>query len=393
MRSIIKLLSISIMATLSLSANCIQEPTHIQAGECYEKEGNTNLAQAAYERAILEDDNSDKARLKLAALYTSMQMKEQADALLVSVNDTQLTPEQRSSLAVLRTTESESISSFRARVGLDLGYDSNINISPFSDDLATNPVDGATETLFSRVRADLSYLHDLSSPGGWFLRADANFYYQDNASAHYYDALYGRVYGGGGYRGTNYSLYIPLFYNRLGYLDRDLLQETGLLPDLDIQLSSTFILNFNAMYSARRYIQSSDQLRDDDILSAGAGLFWLEGRDMAYIKARYENYSSINNNAIAFTDKAMYYGMLGGLYSIKNILDLRLNYQYRYGDFEEVAAGHREDSNHDVRFSLEYDILEELRLRAQYRYVTNISNYDLAEYDKNEMMLSIIYNY
>ena len=383
------------VSTMQLAADCLQLPTDLAAGECYEKEGNANLAQAAYERAILKDDDNVKARLKLAELYTSMQMKEQADALLlnVNVNDTQLTPAQRTSLATLKTTEDESLSTFKARVSLDFGYDSNINISPISDDLVSTVVDGETATLFTRLKVDLSYLHDLSASGGWFLRTDANLYYQNNTAAHFYDAAYGRVYAGGGYHGSSFSLYVPLFYDRLNYLERDLLQEAGLRPNLDIQLSSNFILNVNAMYSARRYIQESDQLRDDDIASAGAALFWLDGKDMAYIKTRYENYSGINSNAVAFTDKSLYYGMFGGIYSVEDIVDLRLNYQFRFGDFEEVAAGEREDSNHDLKFALERDLIKQLRLRAQYRYVANISNYDLAEYAKNEMMLGIIYNY
>ncbi|MEN8147684.1 MAG: surface lipoprotein assembly modifier [Campylobacterota bacterium] len=386
------LLLLSISATL-LNANCLQLPTDLEVGECYEKEGSTNLAQAAYERAILADDDNVKARLKLAALYASMQMKKQADALLVNVNDTQLTPAQRTSLATLKRTEAESLSTFKARVSLDFGYDTNINISPISDDLVSTIVDSETATLFTRFKVNLSYLHDLSASGGWFLRTDANLYYQNNPSAHFYDAAYGRVYAGGGYRGSNFSLYLPLFYDRLHYLERDLLQEAGLRPNLDIQLSSGFILNVNAMYSARRYIQKSDQLRDDDIAGAGAALFWLDGKDMAYIKTRYENYSGVNGNAVAFTDKSMYYGMFGGIYSIEDVADLRLNYQFRYGDFEKVAAGEREDSNHDLKFALERDLIKQLRLRAQYRYVANISNYELAEYTKNEVMLGIIYNY
>ena len=383
------------VSTMQLTADCLQLPTNLAVGECYEKEGNTNLAQAAYERAILEDEDNTRARLKLAELYTSMQMSEQADALLVdvNVNDAQLTPQQRTSLATLKMTEAESLSAFRARVSLDFGYDTNINISPISDDLVSTIVDGETATLFTRFKINLSYLHDLSTSGGWFLRTDANLYYQNNTAAHHYDAAYGRVYAGGGYRGSSFSLYVPLFYDRLNYLERDLLQEFGLRPNLDIQLSGAFILNLNAMYSARRYIQESDQLRDDDIASAGAGLFWLDGRDMAYIKTRYENYSGVNSNAVDFTNKSMYYGIFGGIYSVEDVLDLRLNYQYRYGDFEEVPAGEREDSNHDLKFALERDLIKQLRLRAQYRYITNISNYDLAEYEKNEMMLGIIYNY
>ncbi len=388
-----KQITILLLTALQLSASCLDRSTDIDVGECYEKEGNTNLAQAAYERAILEYDGNVQARLKLAGLYRSMQMQEQAKAVLADVDNYQLTPEQRTSLSAFKTTETESLSSLRARVNLDVGYDSNINISPISDDLITGTLKGQMATLFTRLRADASYLHDLSTVGGWFLRSDANFYYQDNASAHYYDALYGRVYAGAGYRGSNYSLYVPLFYDRLNYLDQDLLQETGIRPDLDMQLSATFLLNLNATYTARRYLQSSNKLRDDDIISAGAGLFWIDGKDMAYLKTRYENYTAINDDPIAFTNKNLYYGSIGGLYSIGNIFDIRLNYQYRYGDFEAVPAGHREDHNHDLIFALERDLLKDLRLQAQYRYVKNSSNYDPATYDKNEMMLGISYNY
>ena len=201
------------------------------------------------------------------------------------------------------------------------------------------------------------------------------------------------AYEGGGYRGSNYALYVPLFYDRLNYLDQDLLQEIGILPNLDIQLSASFFLNLNATYTARRYLQSSDELRDDNIISAGAGLFWIDGKNMAYLKTRYENYTAINDDPIAFTNKNLYYGIIGGLYSIENILDIRLNFQYRYANFEEIPAGHREDHNYDLVFALERDIIRDLRLQAQYRYVKNISNYLPAEYDKNEIMLGISYNY
>ena len=376
-----------------LNADCLQLSTDLKVGECYENEGNTNLAQAAYERAIFKNDDNVQARLKLAAIYKSMQMDEQADSLLANINDTQLTPQQRTSLASLRQMEEESISQFRARVSVDFGYDSNINVSPISDTTLGDPI----STVFSRYKADISYLHDLSSVGGWFLRTDANLYYQNNLSAHDYDATYGRLYAGGGYRGENYSLYIPLFYDRLNYLDRDLLQQVGIRPDLNIQLNSAFILNVNGLYSARRYIQGYEQDRDDNILAAEASLFWLKDRDIAYIKTRYENYSAEESNPRPFTNKNMYYTMLGGIYSIQDILDLRMQYQYRYGDFEKVVtttgAGVREDHNHDLKAALERDLFKQIRIRVQYRYITNQSNDNLAEYTKHETLLGLVYNY
>ncbi len=381
------------LASSLVSASCLDLSSSVSQGDCYKKEGNTNLAQAAYERALIDNEKNSEARLKLAELYNSMQMNEQADAILTPLNDSQLTPEQRTTLASLKKVEGESLHQFRARAAIYLGYDSNINISPITDTAIGAPL----ATLFSRYKADVSYLHDLDTVGGWFLRSDANLYYQNNASGHDYDALYGRLYAGGGYRGERYSLYIPLFYDRLNYLDRDLLQQVGIRPDLNIQLSNTLVLNVNGAYSTRQYIHSYDKDRDDNILSSESGLYWLEYKDMAYVKARFENHSAVNSDPRPFTDKTLYAATIGGIYSIPDILDLHMQYQYRYSDFAYVetltGSGEREDHNHDLKVALERDILTQLRIQAQYRFISNQSNNNMAEYSKNEILLGLIYNY
>ncbi len=383
---------ILLLTVLHLAADCLEMNDEIAVGECYEREGNTNLAQAAYERALMRESDNQQARLKLAALYRSLQMQAEADAVLAEIDGDRLSPQQRSSLEALKRSAG-AMQQFKARAELDFGYDDNINISPLSDDLLFPAMQGARATLFTRLKADASYLHDLAGEGGWFLRGDANLYYQNNASAHYYDALYGRFYAGGGYRDGNFALYVPLFYDRLNYLDRDLLHESGIRPELDLRLSNPYLLNLYAGYRARRYNQSSDRLRDDDIITAGVGLYRLKGRNAAYLKARYENYSATHDDPIAFTDKDLYYLAIGGLYAVGDTADIRLNYQYRYGDFAEVTAGRREDRNHDLTLALERDVVSALRLRAQYRYVDNRSNYEPADYTKNEFILGVAYTY
>ena len=375
-----------------LNANCLQEADDVSIGECYEKEGNTNLAQAAYERAILEDEKNTQARIKLAELYQNENMSLQSKALLRNVDDKQLTPQQRTSLSALSNNKDASLSTFNSRVALSVGYDSNININPIDYTSLTTP-DDKIETLFSRATAELSYMHDLSSEGGWYLRSDADFYYQNNASAHDFDVLYGRIYAGGGYRSENISLYVPLFYDRLKYLDRDLFQESGIRPDLNIQLSSSLILDINALYSARRYIQDIDRARDDNLLGAGLGLFWLRDRDMAYLKTRYVDYKSRSNTAPDFTDKTLYYLMVGGIYSILDSTDLYADYQFRFGDFKPTSSGYRQDYNHDIKVAVEHDLLSWLRVRGQYRFLYNDSNLNTAQYQKNEILLGLVYNY
>ena len=372
-------------------ADCLSLSSSIEQGVCYEKEGNANLAQAAFERAIIEDEDNTQAHLKLAAHYKSMKMTKQANALLNNVNDTQLTPAQRTSLATLKDPTA-SLSHFRAKTTLNLGYDSNINISPHIDNIPAT-LEPETATLFTRLKADLSYLHDLTSRGGWFLRSDANIYYQNNNDAHTYDVTYGRVFAGAGYYGRGYSIYIPLYYDRLNYLNRDLLQESGLRPSLDFELSNNFITSLTASYGARRYIQAEDILRDDNIMRASLALIWLEGKDMFYLRGQFEQYAAQSSDAYIFTNKTMYYAQVGGIYSIENLFDIRFNYQYRYGDFEKEVSLKRDDQNHDVKVSVERDLISNLRMSLQYRYLDNQSNYALAKYTKHETMLGLVYVY
>jgi len=387
-----KVLNFLLLATSILSADCLQEPDTLSVGACYEKEGNTNLAQAAYERAILEDEENIQARIKLAELYQNENMPAQSKALLSNIDNTQLTPQQRTSFTALNSEKNTSLSSFNSRISLSVGYDSNININPIDHTSVTTPED-KIDTLFSRATAELSYMHDLSSEGGWYLRSDADLYYQNNTSAHNFDVLYGRIYAGGGYRSENISIYVPLFYDRLNYLDRDLFQENGLRPDLNIQLSSSLILDINALYSTRRYIQDVDKARDDNLFGTGVGLFWLHARDMAYIKTRFTSYISRTDTAPDFTDKTLYYLMFGGIYSLFDSTDLYADYQLRFGDFKPTSSGHRQDYNHDIQVAIEYDLISWLKMRGQYHFLYNDSNLNTAQYQKNEILLGLVYNY
>ena len=387
-----KLLLYASTMTALLGSDCAVLPSDIEVGSCYEQEGNTNLAQAAYERAILDDEENDEARLRLAALYKTIGMRSQGDALLGTINRRKLTPQQRTALAALRQETSASLSSFRAQAALSIGYDDNININPVDNTLLTT-TDDQISTAFTRASVDASYLHNLDEAGGWFLRGDGNFYYQNNASAHDYDVIYGRLYAGGGYRSGDYAFYLPLYYDRLDYLGRDLLQESGLHPDLNIQLSSALTLDINAHYSARRYIQSDDQTRNDNLLGAGAGLFWFNGDDLAYIKIRIVDYRAVDSAAPDFTDKTLYYMMVGGIYDLTSEIDLYGDYQFRFADFTPVDNGHRQDANSDLKVALEYDLNSDFRLRGQYRYLYNSSNFDLAHYTKNELLFGLVYTY
>ena len=379
-----------LLSTL-VSAECLDYPTEIEIGVCYEREGNLVLAQAAYERALIADEEDSAARQKLISLYRKIGMSAEADQL-----NKKLSAKERTSLAVVKGSGEVKSNIFRARAELDVGYDSNVDFNPVTDTTLTRSGDTAASA-FSRLQADMSYLYDIGDLAGWYLRADADIFIQENFSAHYYDVFFGRAYAGVGYRGVNYSLYVPLFYDRINYLDRALMQERGIHPNLDLQLNQSIILNLNLLYSQRRYIQDYDQGRDDNMYSAGAGLFWLRAGNLLYIKAGYEAYLATHKEPIAFTQKQVFNASVGALYSFGNIVDLRANYQLRYHFYALISTTdgniQRGDTNHEFTAAFEKEFLNDFRAQLQYRNINNISNYALAAYKKDELLFGVIYNY
>jgi len=380
------------LVTVTIYADCLDLGNNIDQAECYEKQGNTNLAQAAYERAILEDTNASSARVQLATLYQKMQMPSSANAILSELDQKQLSPQQLTSLKALKEREEQKHSIFHSRVTLDMGYDSNININPIDKTGVSSPQD-RMDTIFSRATASVSYLYDLSDMGGWYLRTDGELYYQNNISAHRYDTLYGRIYAGGGYHNENFVFYLPLFYDRLNYLDKDLLQESGLRPDLNFQLSSTLILDLYGYYSHRQYIQPQDTFRNDDQWGVGGALFWLKNKNMAYIKLEYLDFIAQDDTPPDYTDKVLYTVKLGAVYHLFEKSDLFADYQFIFGDYAATTIGSRTDYNHDISIALEHDIYKSLRVRGAYRYLYSDSNLPVATYQKNEVLLGLVYNY
>jgi hypothetical protein len=400
-----KTLLLTLVTTLSLYGSCQELTDDVAIGSCYEQEGNINLSQAAYERALFYNKDNTEAKMKLIDLYRSEGMDKDADALLATVDERQLTPQQRTTLATLRGAERDN-GTFRARVTLDLGYDDNININHIYDTTFTTDAQG---TRFLRFNADLSYQYDFSDANGWFLRSDANLYHQYNldfesdfVGSHYYDTLYGRLYAGGGYATKNISIYVPLFYDRLNYLNVDLFSEIGVRPDFNMMFAKMFVLNVNMLYSKRSYERNIDKMRDDSILALESGFYWIQNRDNAYAKIRYEKYTPQDANAIplgtkVFVDKALASLTLGGLYSITNIMDIRAQLLYRKGDFKEIplffGSLKRDDTTKDVQLSFERDLTKELRAHIQFHYLDNDSNYNQAIFTKKEALIGLVYNY
>jgi len=402
---IYKVLFPILLSVLALHASCQDAADDLAAGDCYAKEGNLNLAQAAYERLLFYDNSNTQAKLKLISLYRKEGMQKDANLLLATIDERTLTPQQRTTLAALHDKHKEK-GRFRAQMTLDLGYDDNININHVYDTLTL--ASDAQGTRYLRFNADLSYQHDLSDSNGWFLRSDANIYHQYNfdfesdLGSHYYDTLYGRLYAGGGYSTRNLSIYLPLFYDRMNYLNVDLFSEIGTRPDFNMMFADMFVLNINSLLSKRDYIQTPDKMRDDYIATFESGFYWIQEKNNAYLKVRYEKYIPQDDNAVpvgtkVFVDKSLASLTLGGLYSIASILDIRAQFLFRKGDFKEIplffGSLKRDDTTKELQLSFERELSHSLKAHIQLHYLDNSSNYNQADFTKHEALVGLVYDY
>ena len=364
---------------------------HLLWAKSAEALGEDEMAMSAYERVLILDPDDTEVRVHLVKFYTDSDRGELADEMSKSTENYQLTPAQRMSLERL---EKDNLQQFKASASIAVGYDSNINVSP--DDLNLPEFGEEIDTMFTQFQARLSYIHDLDEKGGWYLRSDADIFYQNNADASYYDLFAGSANIGLGYSNDLYDALLPVSYGRIHYLDRDLLESVSVDPRINFTFSKSLIGNINARYTRRNYLKERDKNRDDSVTGIGLGLYRFFENNFAYISANYDNYSARHSVSLRFTDKKTTRVVLGINYNVEEWFIARFDYRYRhakYDDFIEIGRDKRRDDYHQAAFKVSRMLTDTMEASLLYRYSKNNSNYELAEYDKDIVMLGIKYNF
>lgn len=360
--------------------------TQMYLSQCADKIGHTNMAIAALERVLfLEPDNVD-AMLSLTQIYHRLELEEQKSIVSDSLDRYQLTPEQRTRLNTLSAKKEEELSQFSATVALSAGYNTNLNILPTPEII---------ESAYMSFYTALSYVHEITEKGAWFLSSNLEYLHKSNESAHYFDIDYGALNAGVGYKFKRATLVLPVYYRRLAYLDQDLAQEYGLAPKLDISISKRFILSLNAVAGKREFTASPYSEGNFEMIGGGLGGLWLFGKDFLYLKGAYNHYSPTQAQPSLFTAKGNYLVATGGTYNVSTTISSSLRYLYRVNDFSNpfIAATERYDHNHALKLSLQYKLGLHWKCVASYENGANFSNYDDAAYRKHVSELSLQYDY
>jgi len=348
---------------------------------CAEKSGHDTIAIAALERILFLRPDDVDAMLRLGKIYQRLGLLQQQTLLTDSLVSYQLTPEQRTTLATLVAKEEPSLSKISARVTLGAGYDSDLNILPTRDVVASS---------YLRFAASASLVHELESPGGWFINAALQYQHQSNEAEQLYNMDFVDSRVGIGYRLDTMTVSLPLYYRRLRYLDSDLLHEYGVAPKVDMMLSKSMIVTVEAQLAKRDFLLESYRPKDFDLYGGSLSGVWLSGPDFLFVKGAFKNIRQSNDLPDLFTAKETYSLIAGGYYRLNSALGTRMNYRYRDSDFTDYA---RRDRNHALLLALEWTVSTHWRLVGTFKNIVNLSDFDAAYYRKQVSELALQYDY
>lgn len=374
---------------------------HLLWAKSAEALGLANEAMSAYERVVmLQEDNID-AMVALVKIYSDSQRFGLASTMKESLDSYQLSEEQKS---IVKLAKGDSVHSLKASAKLNLGFDSNINASPDSellnDYLDINSSDGALSTTFAKLTAQVAYTNEFGGKGGWYAKGNFLVNHQHNLAETFYNMSIGSGEIGIGYRGSEASIYLPLSYNSIYYIEKDLFAQQKINPRVTFSMSESSIFNMNIAYAKRNFIQESDKVRDDTKVGLGVGVYYLYGKDYTYLNGKFENFSANNDNPGSYVKKNMLSASAGFSYELYSWLNTKVDYRLRIGLYDDDIGT---DSNPDNDARLDTYQQVELKLSHIYsngieayisdKYIQNVSNYLPSEYTKNVVMLGFGINY
>jgi len=367
------------------------EKFNLQWAKCEKQLGNEEGAMSAYERVLMSNPSNMEATMALAKYYQKNHMSYESKALRHTVDNSRLTPKQRQIVGSLLKDENSLVST-RLSAALDFGYDDNLNLGIYPNQNKR----GKIESAFHAFSFSGNYVNELEAVGGFSFQSNANFYWQNNYSAHYYDTLYGSVDAGVGYSFSNIQIYLPVVYRRIHYLDMDLYEQYGIAPRLTASMGEGLLLNFELKYLQRNHKASLYKDADDTLTNIAMGAYQFYGDNYIYAQVKYNRFDADKAKPARFTEYDYFQLFAGGSYEIADIAIAGINYQYGYGDYSDMVPlmdGKREDEMHQISFSLQRGLSENMKVVLNYVYTDNESNYDIASYHKQTITIGLHYDY
>jgi len=355
---------------------------HLLWAKAAQKLHQTNIAMSAYERVLILDPNNQEAKHGLQSIYT------QTNRMALSS----------------RLNQSNSRQSLHTEATLALGHDSNINANPGGNALdnfyGVIGSQGTTSTHFLRLHANVDYTYHFEERERWFSRASLDMYNQSNFSAHYYDLLRTQIEVGIGYNSDTYRLYLPLRYNNIHYLNKNLLNYYTFNPRLTYVLKENRFLDLTLLYTKRAYQDNNDSIGDARSLGFGVGVYFPLYSNTAHLEARYEKRQPSQDNPSRFTDAYFVHFNASIEHYFTDTMYAEFAYIYRYGKYSDDIGTTllpdpttRIDRFNQIAITLSYSFNKQYEIYIKDSYARNNSNFTPTKYSKNIIMFGVNFSY
>ncbi len=356
--------------------------------------GLTEDAMNAFERVLIFDANNKQAKDALRKIYR------QTDRTELLSEEERSYVSKLSERGVPEGLEKKYTLPLKVNASLSLGYDSNANTTPGSAVLDnyfdTNDYDDKLSSFFSRMTAGIHYKYAFDEEEGAYMKTALRAFSQSNFSAHLYDISTVSLELGAGYAQKSYDLYFPVSYNKVNYLDRDLLAHIRFLPTVLIPVGDDIILDVSLLYSQNDYISDEDQTKNDRTVGISAGGYFLFGDHFAYVSAKYENRKAQDKEPADYISAEFLTATLGANYYFTPSILGTLNYRFRYGRYGDAVGltnTIRDDNLHLLDIKLSYFFSKKTQIFISENYAQNLSNYVPSEYKKNSIIFGVSVNY
>lgn len=357
----------------------------------------------ALERVLLVEPDNHLAKLELARGYFFLKQYELSEALFEEVQLQNPPPlvQTRINTYLQRIKQQQMVSATRFDSFIELwaGYDSNINSSP---DSQTNVVTLTADALgrgekYNQVRAGITVDHDYTTAGSLFFSGSADMrFYQTEEEQDYKSFNFS-----GGHRWNldkqQYQLGVTVQKYELGYEDyRTLL---GLSLGWNKQLSKRSVLRTSFSMNDLSYDQSSYKDARQLTLSANylyAGLGNWEQIWFAGLFVGDEDPDTAGVLANAEVDRKFYGGSVGVQLSPSSTLLLTPSLVYQASDYrgeDWIYNTKRKDDFTSFNLNAEWRVQKNWSVLMNYNYSLAESNIELFEYDRQQVMLGLRYNF
>ena len=365
--------------------------------------GNPSEGVFALERVLLIEPDNHLATLELARGYFFLEQYDLAHQLFTDVltlNPPALVQARIHSYLKQITERTQVVDTrFKGFVELWAGYDSNINSGP---DTETNVVILSNDALshsdqYNQVRVGGSVDHDYAVSGSLFFSAnvDARYYHTES------EQDYKSFNLAGGHRWNLDQQQYQIGFSAQKYVldNEDYRDMLGANLGWNKQLGANALLRTSFSIYSLSYDHSADKdstqmLLSSNYLYAGKSAWnpiWFVG-----VFFGDENPDVSNPVSDALTNRK-FYGMNGGVQLSPNTnltITPSLVYQAsRYRGEDWIYKVKRSDDYSALNLNAEWTLQKNWTLMMNYNYAVADSNIELYEYDRQQVMFGLRYNF